>query len=289
MSKKERSQTAGVRDRKTVAFWSVMAVAIVAALVMYGISVVREGSPDEAYASTYVPATTEVVAPVMPKNQIADVMGRLNDPSHAFQIVVLGDSTGVARRGWVVQLGEALGAKTGRLVTLNPWSVEQEPDGYIPPWRLANGSQPAVTIWNGSASGTKSVYAHSNLNQIVPIDGSAVDLVLVNYGHNEETGGLVGYAGPLMADMIKRFPNAAIVGVLQNPERPGSAHEQMHDINIEAFRTYLQGRNDPMIDVYTPYKAMPGWENAFEDKGDLHPSQAGYDLWASVVRQALGV
>jgi hypothetical protein len=238
----------------------------------------------------YVPAPTVVPTPVVAVNQISDVMPRLDDKLRPFNVVVFGDSTGVARRGWVVQLGEALGQRSGRPVALNPWSVEEDPDQYIGLWRLATGTGAEVTIWNASASGTDARYSSTRMDELAPIDPNTVDLVFVNHGHNEGIGELVSNGGSLMRKSITKYPNAAVVGIVQNPERPGSAHAEDHLKNNVRWRADLARRGDPMIDVETPYMQMPGWETAFDTPtGNLHPNQAGYDLWTGVVRQNLGI
>ena len=286
MSKK-RSRTADKRSPKTVAFWVFIPVALVAIVAGYFVSTSRS-SADSGYVSTYVPGQTSAPAPITPHHQIPQVMQRLNDPSHAFNLVVLGDSTGAAREGWVVQVARALGAKTGRAVDFHQWSVEQEPDVYLAPWSIARGGGQPVTVWNGSASGKNAEYTRAHWDELVPIPHDQVDLVLINHGHNEPAGALPGDALSLGDMAVAQFPNAAVAAILQNPQRPGSQNADAQDRNVTDMQELLTTNGFETIDVHTPYRAMPGWETAF-DAGDLHPNQAGYDLWTGVVRQALGI
>ena len=284
---KKRSRTDEKRDPKSIAFWSFLTVALVAIVVGFFVSTSRS-SADSDYVSTYTPGQTSAPAPITPHHQIPQVMQRLNDPSHAFNLVVLGDSTGAAREGWVVQVARALGAKTGRAVNFHQWSVEQEPDVYLAPWSIARGGDQPVTVWNGSASGKNAEYTNAHWDELVPIPRDQVDLVLINHGHNEPAGALASDALNLADMAVTQFPNAAVAGILQNPERPGSPNADVQDRNVADLQEQMTASGYETIDVHTPYRTMPGWEAAY-DAGDLHPNQAGYDLWTGVVRQALGI
>ncbi|WP_143536203.1 MULTISPECIES: SGNH/GDSL hydrolase family protein [unclassified Rhodococcus (in: high G+C Gram-positive bacteria)] len=265
---------------------AVTVVAVTAGLLYDNVRTSGVDVSSSAVAYTPAPPVDKTI-PVVP---IADVMPRLDDPARAFNVVVLGDSTGAARRGWVIQLAEAMGERTGRETKVHQWSVEQEPDVYLDPYGIKQGPGSPITIWNGSASGENPSYTMTMWKELAPIPDETVDLVIINHGHNVGEGSLAT-AGALMAKRAaKQFPNAAVATILQNPERPGSVHAEAQDGNVEQLRERIGLIGLPVIDVHTPYTQMPGWESAFDTPtGNLHPDQAGYDLWTNVVRQTLGI
>lgn len=267
--------------------WTLIALGTVAAITVI---VVGANRPYPVATSDSVPmTTTSTVATPQNRVQIKTAMARLNDHSHEFTVLVLGDSTGAARSGWVTQLAQQLGSSTGRQSIVHPWSVEAQPDGYQTQWNVTQGATPGVTVWNGSASGQNMAYTTAHLREMAPMEPSSVDLILINHGHNEGAG-YAGRAAALAADLAAEFPNAAIAAIVQNPERPGSTHADVQDANMAALNSAMTQARFPTIDVYTSYKQIPGWQSAFDTPtGSLHPNQEGYDAWASVVEDALGI
>lgn len=73
---KNRRPTVIPHDRKTIAFWSFMAVALVVGLGLYWATSVRATGSDSDYASAYIPAPN--AAPIRPAVELARVDGVLD-------------------------------------------------------------------------------------------------------------------------------------------------------------------------------------------------------------------
>lgn len=274
------------RDRATIGVIAAIVVTIllVAATLLWQRGQTPAAAPAPKYdMSSLAPEVTPVT-----NHAIAEVMPRLTDPTRPFTVVVLGDSTGAAREGWVVQTARAMGARSGKDTKVHQWSVEAEPNGYLAPWGIAPGAQPGVTIWNASASGKNYEYTHNHWDEMIPIPGDAVDLVILNHGHNEPAGVMTSLTVRTMRKAVDQFPNAAIVATIQNPERPGSDHADIHAANMSSLKAAVTNIGGEVIDVESAYYAAEGWETMF-DEGNLHPDQRGYDLWSGVIRQQLGL
>ena len=285
MPKKSRRAGEPKRDRKT---FTLIALFVVAAALVGGGLLWQNNRVAEAansYTSKYTPEEVVTAGPVVQKYQVSEVMRRLNDQARPFQIAVVGDSTGVARQGWVYQMAEALGKATGRTVNFRQWAAELDPPRYYKPQTVHQGGAATIEIWNGSASGKGLQYSSDLLEELLPLPAEQPDLIFLNHGHNARIYELELAAKNLLIRMTEEHPDTAVVAILQNPQDPNVAGAAKHTTNINLLRDFLQVTNFPFIDVYSAYIQQPGWETWFIDN---HPDPRGNTLWADLVLKYIG-
>jgi hypothetical protein len=111
---------------------------------------------------------------------------------------------------------------------------------------------------------------------------------MVNYGHNHTDSNLIQEGPALVAKATELYPNAAIVGFLQNSERAGSPHANMLHAANDLWRGWLTYRNYFVVDIETPFDEAPDLNAILSDDGDIHPNEVGYRLWADTLISELG-
>lgn len=270
--------------------WSIVAVAVVALLAVasVGLAFAAQNAPPATKAQERPRFTPTAVpkATVPARVQLADVMPRLRDTSRPFNVVVFSDSTGAGRETWTALTGEWIGEKYGRTVKGSQWDIHVDPNGYSPiGWNLTAGSGAPVTWWNGASSGKDAVYSLDNIDQLAPIPGDTVDLVFVNHGHNHANNELVNEGSALINEATTRYPNAAIVIIMENPERQASGHREVQRNEVQRWGDWGRRNGYPVIDVYTPF-AEADVETLIDDTL-YHPTPAGYQFWADIVTAEL--
>jgi hypothetical protein len=266
------------------------AIGAVAILIGLGgvlaVNLDRTAIPATGATFTPRPIQTRTVEPIPERIGIADVMPRLDDPTRPFTVAVLGDSTGVSKFGWQVNVATWLGETYGRTAVLHPWDGRPEVDAYQPTsWRLAVGDNAPVEMWNASVGSTKSDHPMTRLDRMIPV--ATVDLIFVNYGHNHTDQNMAPEGKALMLELAARFPDAAVVGILQNPERAGSPHEAMQRTLTTSWRNVLSAQGFDYIDVQAAFDAQPDLNALLDTVGDLHPNETGYRVWSDAVAAAL--
>lgn len=284
MGKRRRRSGSGRMSKWVYGVLGVLAVGAVAVTAV----AMQPRTPETTIAwnrdHTALPADSPEPIPV--RTQLADVMPRLRDMSRPFNIVTLGDSTGAGRQTWTALTGEWIGQKYGRTVKGSQWDIHSEPNGYGPVgWNLSEGEGAPVTYWNGSSAAKDAVYSLENLDELAPLPGESVDLVFINHGHNHADYELLPEARDLIEEATARFPNAAIVVILQNPEREASPHRETQRMGVAKLGRWAQQQGYPTIDVYTPFSEQD--VEALIDDTLYHPTLEGYEFWAGVVEKAL--
>lgn len=218
---------------------------------------------------------------------IGEAMQRLADPSRSFTMAILGDSTGADADSWPTLVGEWMGAKYDRTVTVYPWNEQKDPVGFTKPRQLAGGANAAITIYNGSAPNRNAAYSLATLDEMIPVDMETVDLVLINHGHNQPTDSLTPQVNALAMKLSEVAPQAAVSMILQNPQRVASSHVVEHTNNTGAMRVYAERFAYETIDVRQAYLDYGDFGSLYKD--NVHPGGAkGYRIWADTVISALG-
>lgn len=133
-----------------------------------------------------------------------------------------------------------------------------------------------VTIWSGSQTGADVAYAVENAERWIP---EVPDVVVMNFGHNDDQEEFTSGLSSLDRHLTDEYGEVARILVLQNP--------QTDDANAavrEAGRQRAEEAGVGLIDVATPFAEST--DDLMLD--DVHPNQAGQELWARVVGEALG-
>lgn len=116
-------------------------------------------------------------------------------------VLVLGDSTGNGKDEWTSLWAQSMETPVAR------WDSDTE-SGYL-------GESDRTRIWSGAMFKATADYPAEH-EEIWPAQDP--DLVLLSYGHFHESGEEATAAfEELRTDLAKRFPDAPIVVVLQNP------------------------------------------------------------------------
>jgi hypothetical protein len=252
------------------------------------VAALQHARPEQqtAGASASVPWPERTDPPIPVRTQLNDVLPRLRDTARPFNVVVFSDSTGAGRETWTALTGEWLGEKYNRTVEGVQWDIHEEPNGYRgSKWHLAEGEGAVVNWWNGASAGKDAVYSLANIDAIAPIPGESVDLVFVSHGHNHSNRELVPEVASLVTEASARYPNAAVVLVMQNPEASTSAHQLTQQREVQALGRYAYFQGYPNIDVYTPFSEQD--VDALIDDTLYHPTEEGYRFWADQVTAVL--
>lgn len=283
LTSEERSQ----RIRLIVGGVAVLLVAVAVGAGLWAFN--REAQP-ASLSGTGTPSTQEPARKPPPKpERLAPVLDRLEQTDRPFNVVMIGDSTGAALKGWGPQVSAWLGQQTGRTVNFLAWFMPAKGEGkddYSPgPWNIEDGPGPGViNVWNGSAPGTTAEYAEKHMDTQFPLPAKDVDLIFFNYGHNYGPSALVTEGAWFMENvLVEEFPNAAIVPILQNPESKKSPQYATTRDNQVEFRDWLDGWTFDWIDVWSAFARYPGGHEQLIDETRVHPTDEGYALWADVV------
>lgn len=182
------------------------------------------------------------------------------------EVLVLGDGTGDGWDEWAflwAQEQDMPGAM---------WMTETE-NGY-------NGSNESTRLWSGGMPQTTADYPVEHWDAMWP--EADPDLVLLNYGHNYTGADAATQSMEALRQAIAhQAPETPIVVILQNPQ----ADDANADVR-EAIGSWAQDAGLPTIDVAAAFKQS---DQAPADLrlDDTHPSQAGSQLWADTVAEAL--
>lgn len=203
------------------------------------------------------------------------VVEKLRSGAQPFTITVIGDSTGYPKQGWVEFAAESLSKTLSRTVTVSVWN--QDTSSYDAPHSYGSGD-PAVTIWNGSASGKDPVYSMANLSKL---NKGPSDLVVINHGHNVQG---IETVRNLMYQVANVSGGAAMAVVKQNPRTdPGAPGQEDRVKKIEGIAASFPGVQ--LLNVHEAFPADPApWLSA----DGVHPNNQGYRAWADVFLASVG-
>lgn len=229
----------------------------------------------------------ELSATEVSRVPVGDAMDRLEEDDRPFTVAIIGDSTGASGKGWQVRLGKWISDTYDRPVTLHPWAVEVDPNGYQETWGLGDGKGAPVTIWNGSASGQNIAYSVEHLDELVPAEAGDPDLILFNHGHNVVADGWTTAAPALLVDLAEAHPDAAFAVMLQNPEVEPSLHVDVQREVVEDARGWADDHDVAAVDVWSRFEDAGNVARLIDDTG-YHPTPKGYRLWADEVIDVLG-
>lgn len=133
-----------------------------------------------------------------------------------------------------------------------------------------------VTIWSGSQSGYGPWYVESRLDDLAP---EPPDLVLYSYGHLVAANEIAPSLGALHTALTEELGQVPTVVLLQSP---GLAEDNaVHD----AAADWAADTDLPTIDVAAAFQATGDLTALMDDGGQ--PNQAGSQLWADTVNEAL--
>lgn len=277
---------------KVPSYVAISAVAVVVAgsiaMAALSLSPGRSDAADPRASYTPKPMPSETETTIPDRIGLADVMPRLEDDDRTFNVVVLGDSTGVSENGWHVNVAVWMGETFDRTAIIHPWDGRPEVDAYQDStWGMTQGVNAPIDMWNASVGSTKSDHPMTRLDRMIPVDADDVDLIFVNYGHNHTTGNILTEGSALMRKLVADYPNAAIVPMLQNPERAGSPHASMQIAINSYWQRYAENQGFDYIDAWSAFKAAPDLDALLDPVGDLHPNKAGYRLWSDTLIERL--
>lgn len=201
-------------------------------------------------------------------------------------ILVLGDSTGSGAGSWVQELSRMLGERTGREVTLHSWNREAEPPQYTVIETMAQGAEPPIVIWNGSAPSEGAEYSRRMMEEQVAVPKNELDLVFVSHGHNNGPSERTSTYG-LVLDKAAEYPDTTFVTILQNPERPGTPHAEIQAAGTAFNRARLEAEGFPLIDIEAVFEAIPKFWKLYTDALHTDPEKDGAAIWAQAVMDEL--
>lgn len=263
--------------------WIVMIVCVIVLVVGLVISSNRTAPASSTAASTAsVPSATE---PAGTPATVEFIDSAKADQKQPKTLLLLGDSTGASPNGWAPQLGQAISTSLDRPVATAYWNTQTAK--YGAPVGLGSGPNGAVGYWNGSAAGKNVQYAVDNLTALTTSpNGAAItpDLILVNFGLTEDANApLATKVQPLIAALQKKFPDAGIAVVKQNPPRDSDNSNQ-----VSGYASAMDAQGIQVIDVYSAFPADPAARASLMSDG-ITPNAAGQKLWAKSVLAAFGL
>lgn len=196
--------------------WGVLAIVVNVALVV-GVVLLLSGrdssevaerppspSPTASSASSRSPSPSPSTSPS------SSTTGSLFTRESATTVAVLGDQTSDGQGEWVGIFGELLGRDHRVTVhRLDP----ADPTVYVQ--KQAYGSSgPVVTIYNGSRPGAVADYGARRLGFLSP---KAPDLVVLNYGRNDDADDVAARLTATTRAMRAAWPKALVAVTLQPP------------------------------------------------------------------------
>lgn len=272
------------RSRKRSGTIILLAILAVAA---FGVTAVALFRPTPTVTGQAIPRptiTSTIADPV--RVSIPEAMSRLDDTGRPFTVVVLGDSTGAEANSWPTLVAEWISQEYDRPVTMHLWREGSDPAGYLPPAQVSDGVNAEVTLYNGSAAGKDAAYTAAQLTSMIPVDMRAVDLVLINHGHNHAANKLVEQIHPLITQISTNASQAAIGFILQNPEEIGKPHAIVQERNTEAIRQYSERFAYESINVRQTFLDYGDFRSLYKDPIHI-AGEPGYRLWADTVIETL--
>ncbi|MEV4991195.1 SGNH/GDSL hydrolase family protein [Pseudarthrobacter sp. LMD1-1-1.1] len=193
-------------------------------------------------------------------------------------MVVFGDSTGNDSDEFVFLLAKQMSDHYNRPVLMHRWINS----AYTAPLTIGAGGNAPINIWNGSVPGQTGDYALTNLAKMAP-DGLAVDLVMMNYGHNYKGVWNAEQTTLKLAQAVDdKLGAKAMLYMLQNPENP-EADNSAAVVNL--FRNLTKDSGYEAVDVYAAFKAKGDIAPLLVD--NIHPNPAGSKVWADAVAPKL--
>lgn len=257
----------------------VTAALVVAALIPTTPPTVS-AEPRPTFSVTATP-TPEPAATVDSAN-LETAMAKLDDPTAAWALTVIGDSTGNDGDEWVASLARTIAEEKGRPVAYRSWDPATAT--YSEPAIYGYGSAAPVEIWNGSASGLGPDYSLANLPALTP---AASDVLIVNHGHNfnNPQQGAADVAKVITETAAVWGTTPAVAVTLQNPRiTRGSAQ----DANLAALSSAFDSSSYTLVDVADAYRAEPDLAALLQADG-THPNANGQAIWFATVYSALGL
>lgn len=260
--------------------WIVIVVCVIILVVGLVISADRTTPPPSAAVSTTpAPTTARAGGPTATSSFVTDARATTRQPK---TILLLGDSTGSSPTGWVAAVGRTISSSLDRPVSASYWNPATAEYGPAVP--LGTGSSAAVGFWNGSAPGEDARYAVENLSALTTTpegDPITPDLVLVNFGLTEDPSrSLAGQIQPLLAAIGKKFPDAGIAAITQNPPRGADNTTQVRE-----YASAMNAAGIQVIDVHSAFPSTPARRTALMSD-DITPNAAGHKLWTTTVLAA---
>ncbi len=259
--------------------WIVMIVGVIVLVTGLVISGNRTSGASDP-SSAPVAATTTSAAPAQIPATVKFIDEAKANPSTPKTIVLLGDSTGAATDGWAPALGTAISKSLDRPVATKYWNADT--NAYGPIVGLGEGKNGAIGFWNGSAADADAAYTQKNLSQLIRPEVTP-DLILLNFGHTEDQSQpLAPQIRPLITALKKKYPNADIAVIKQNPSKSGSSNQ------LSGYAADMDSQGIQVIDVYSSFPTG-GTQLAGVMSDDINPNAAGQQLWTKTVLSAFGL
>lgn len=266
-------------------------LAVVGAGLVYVVT--SDPAPSTSAGPRYRPAETPTVdrddTPIT-EVSLSSALKKLENPERPFTVALIGDSTGVDTAGWQMKVMDWLSIQSGRPWEMRQWHQDEAygPPGYFPdPWKYGDGANAPITLWNASAGGKSFEYTAEYLDTMFPEGLKSVDLLLVNHGHNVDPPHQYYYTGvPVMEQLLKRYPEAAMLVMAQNPEKGAPANITALETVLRYVYTLGERRGAEIVDVHAAFEKT-GHPNRLIDETLFHPSPKGYQMWANLVVEHL--
>ncbi|WP_159084963.1 SGNH/GDSL hydrolase family protein [Planctomonas deserti] len=208
---------------------------------------------------------------------------------------IIGDSTGLvpsATTGWPRQLAQWLAtsfpAYTAQVKdwdassahAYGSWTTIQTGTG------TGNAGGPfTLSIYNGSASGQNLSYPIATISRFTTMIPATPDLVIFNMGHNNTGASGLFYRGiyfPMVRAVRDAFPRAGMISIIQNPRKAVDSDYAIAILRQQTIEELAGNLGMGTINILDRFLAVPSRDTTLMND-NVHPNQAGIDLWASVV------
>jgi len=220
-----------------------------------------------------------------PGGAFQDIIGRIRTGIQDLNVLVISDSTSASTGSWCEQLPARLNALFPQLtISYRKWA-DGSPGSYSAAVVTAGTGTRTLNLWNGSVAGKQWAYSLMSTRPKVLIGDTKPDLIIFSHGHNENNTSTAYYqlrdrAVTSIERARMHAPGAAVVIMSQNPllAYPGYS-EQRADI----YRRIAQERGYGFIDVLQAFKDDGRPMTDLVSADNIHPTAAGYTLWADTV------
>jgi hypothetical protein len=200
-------------------------------------------------------------------------------------ILVVSDSTGNETTEWVYRLAQKLADENSSIqVNYYLWNVAS--NDYSSPVVIGSGAI-VVSLYNAAVSGSRPDYFYGSRFSTMVEGFSALDLVIINHGHNlitqsadvdtlrKRTPQLL----ELPAMLLRKYEGFGLVYVAQNPRRDDNSYEPVYRAIVESAG--LTGAD--LADVYSEFIKAGKPASFYND--NIHPSFEGQTLFLDKIHK----
>jgi hypothetical protein len=145
---------------------------------------------------------------------------------------------------------------------------------------------PFLQVMNGSIPGGVISYM-DDATRRAALNAAPADVTIVNLGHNDHATTLANYS-TLVANILAINPHTSIVVCRQNPQHSTATNYLSHNRQQQRLAQLAARQNWGVIDAFSAFVDTDTPDTYVEVAG-VHPTVAGYQLWANEAARSFGV